>query len=302
VAHAATRRDSRRRGFLRQVLESTCDALREAGIPWVIGHFPYWLGLRLGFDAFTNHCSFLLQPEEIEQTLGGGRPEGAEGILATDINPEMPHDLFVVKDVRATGDEEAVAALREAAWTARSNGKLRILFEHPPASPSGSTYPIHESLESRLLDIAMACGARVRVTGSERTEKDQARLGEDSPAVYVDMIKVLDLPVLLEQVVAALGKPNGAGATGAVAFDTEVGQATLQVDTEGFHVRRRIEPDSTPVGFPGQGLAQMLTGYRSAKTVAYVEQKELDDAAADMLERLFPRFWRLSRDTKQVYK
>jgi len=298
---AATRPDRRNLGLFRRLLEETGEELRRAGIPWVIGRVPYALGRRLGFSVFTNYSCFILHPEEIEQTLGPRRPEGAEDIIAVDESPDIREDTLVVTDVRAETESDAVVALREAAWVARSRGKIRILFEYPPASAPGSRYPIHAGRRSPLLVVAMVCTARVRLSGSERDEDDTAAEEERKETENTDMVKLLDLPAVLEQVLAAIAPPPDRCPEGAVAFDTDAGSATIRSGPQGWSVEEGTAPDATLVPLPADAIAQVITGYRAVRTQAYLYQAEIPPRAADLLEALFPRFWRFSRNERWVY-
>lgn len=298
ICGGGTRFGRRGTGYFRRLLEATFDDLGNAGIPWIFGHAPYGLGRSLGFHVFSNHSHFILRPEEIEQTLGGGRPEGVEGMLSFDSSPEFADDLLLVTDVRAESENDRIQALREAAWTARSSGKLRIMFEQPPVAAPGSTYPIHEKSQTALLVAAMACGARVRTVGSEHAEEgDRAEI---EGAIPEDMVKLLDLAPVVEQVLSVLDIDLSTCPHGSVAFDTEAGQATLAIDSGGWRVQEGMTPDALPVALPAEAVAQILIGYRSAETQAYYYQVEVAAEALQLLDHAFPRLWRFTRDQQRV--
>jgi len=301
LSAGSTREDLRGQGYFRQLLEDTFDELRAAGIPWIIARLPYAVGLRFGFQVFTHNSAFVLRPEEIEQTFGGGRPEDTEGMLTIDESPGIQENLLVVTRERSLSEAESVAALREAAWIARSRGKSRILFEHPPAPGPGSHYPIYPARHTPLMVTAMAGGARVRIAGSE-PEEDEEDASEGATTVFkADMVKLLDLRAVFEQVLAALGTAGSSCPGGSVSFDTEAGQATITVGADGWHVAEGIGPHALRVPFPADAVAQMITGHRSASTLAYMYQKEIPREAAGILDTLFPRFWRFSRNESWIY-
>jgi len=297
----ATRDDLRRQGYFRRLLGDCCDDLREAGIPWLVARLPYPVGLRLGFEVFSHNSAFVLRPEEIEQTFGGGRPENADAMLAIDETPGIQEDLLVVTRERALDEFESVSALREAAWVARCSGKSRILFEHPPAPGPGLHYPIYPTRHTPLMVMAMTAGARVKVAGSEPEEDEDETQKERPLASKADMVKLLDLSLALEQALAAVGKPNGGYPTGAIALDTEAGQATIAVRPHGWKVSEGLAPGVAVAPLPAQAVAQLIIGYRSAKTSAYLHQKDLPPEAGEILDALFPRFWRFSRNESWVY-
>jgi len=301
LSAGATREDLRGQGYFRQLLDDTYDELRAAGLPWIIGRLPYAAGLRFGFQVFTHNSAFVLRPEEIEQTFGGGRPENTDGMLTIDESPGVQEDLLVVTRERALSEAESVAALREAAWIARSRGKSRILFEHPPTPGPGSHYPIYPTRHTPLMVTAMAGGARVRIAGSEPDEDDDETVERQATVFRADMVRLLDLKTVLEQVLAVVGPAAGSCPSGSVAFDTEAGQATITVGADGPRVADGIAPGALLVPLPADAVAQMITGHRSASTLAYVHQKEIPREATALLDALFPRFWRFSRNESWVY-
>jgi GNAT superfamily N-acetyltransferase len=294
----ATREDRRGQGHFRTLLEDTLAALRQAGIPWIVGRLPYGLGQLLGFAAFTNYSSFLLRPEEIEQTLAGGRPDGMEGRLTYAEFPDIQEDLLLVTDVDAQTEFECVQALREAAWIARSRGKARIVFEHPPAALPGSRYPIHDCRQTTLTMAAMTCFARVRITGADADEEKE----EVDHAVAADMIRIVDLAEAVRLVTAASGVPSGHCPRGVVALDDAAGQATITVGPGSVEATPGLQAGAPVVPFSAAIMAQILTGYRSAKTLAYQAPSPIAGPAIEMLDCLFPRFWRFSRNEKWLSK
>jgi hypothetical protein len=298
----ATRGDRRGRGHFRRLLEDTCEQLQRAGGLWLVGRLPYRIGRALGFRAFTHHSVFQLPPEEIEQTLGGGRPEGAEGILRVAASPNFQEDLLVIADAKAADEEEAVKALRGAAWAARSSGKAQILFEHPPVAVPGERYPIHATRHTPLLVTAMICHARVRVSGSEVDEAKSPSHAPLSPVVHADMVRLLNLPRLLERVLAVLEKPECGYPAGSVAFDTDVGKATLSSGPNGWQVADDIASGAHPIPFTPDLIAQVIAGYRSVETLAYLHQVGVPKDVARFVDTIFPRFWRFSRSGLWVYK
>ncbi len=282
----------------RELLAACCGDLRAAGVPWLAARLPYALGRELGFETFTHNSAFVLRPEEIEQTFGGGRPDNPEGMLVFDESPDIQEDLLVVARERDLDEGEAVAALREAAWIARSRGKSRILFEYPPAPGPGLNYPIYATRHTPLMVMAMAAGARVRVSPSEPQEDADEEENGRSRNVRCDMVRLTDLAAALQAVLEVSGGPAQRAdiKPGAVAFDTDAGQATLEATLAGWHVRAGIAAGLAPVPLRAGAVAQMILGYRSARTLAYLHQVEIPPQAADILEALFPRCWRFSRN------
>ena len=293
----ATREGARGRGHFRALLDDAVRELREAGIAWLFGRMTYGLGQRLGFAVFTNYSSIVLRPEEIEQTLGGGRPEGEmTPLLTVEESAEFQEDLLLVTEVGARTEFECVQALREAAWIARSRGKMRILFEHPPAAQPGSRFPIHDRRQTTLTQMTMSCGARIRVLESDSDEDKE----EADPLVPADMVRLVSLPIALAQVLEAGGVLDERCPRAAVGLSTDAGEATLTVGESRGEVSEGLAPGALPAPFTAASLAQILTGYRSAKTIVYHDQRPIAPQSAEILDRVFPRYWRFSRNERWV--
>lgn len=287
-----------REAFLVDLLENLVGDLRSAGMPWIIGRLPFGLGQDLGFAAFTHYSCFILRPEEIEQTLGGRRAPNAADKITIQHDSDYQDDLLLVTDVRAETQEDCIDVLREAAWVARSNGKARILFEQPPVGLPGSDYAIHDTRQSILLDISMACHARVRVEASD-AEMETDELGHTIPT---DMVRILSLPSLVGLVAEAADGDLADSPNGSVAFDIPAGQATITTAEGRCEVVDEVAYGAELASFSAPAVAQILTGFRSATTQAYLDEVTIERDARRLLDRLFPRFWRFSRNEKWLLR
>ena len=297
LAHASTTiaRRSMAGKLLGALIENAAGDLRQAGLPWMIGRMPYELGDQLGFRAFTHYSAIFARPEEVEQTVGSGRPQGYEDRIVVEQSPDFRKDYLVVTDAQAETEGEAIHVLREAAWVARSNGKARIYFEHPKAGLPGSVYPIHETRDSALTDIATACDARIRMNDSEGEA-----LNKDRVTLQTDMVRMTDLPTLLRQVLEVNGVDPATCPDGSIAFAVDEGIATLTVADGKLEVADVERNGAERIGFSAADIVQIVTGFRSATTQGYLDELEDPRKAMRFLDYLFPRFWRFSRCDRWV--
>jgi hypothetical protein len=292
LVHAGTTiaRRSMATDLLGALLDNAGADLRQAGLPWIIGRLPYELGDPLGFRAFTHYSAIFARPEEIEQTIGGGRPRGYENRITVEESPGFRKDYLIVTDVQAETELQAIQVLREAAWVARSNGKARIYFEHPTAGLPGSVYPIHETRDSALTDIATACDGRVRMNDSE-----SEALNKDRVTLLTDMVRMTDLPTLLAQVLEVNGVDVATCPEGSIAFSVDEGTATLTVSDGRLEVADVERSGAERIDFSAADIAQIVIGFRSATTQAYLDELVEPRETMRLLDHLFPRFWRFSR-------
>jgi hypothetical protein len=56
------------------------------------------------------------------------------------------------------------------------------------------------------------------------------------------------------------------------------------------------------VRWPSAALGQLVTGYASARVLAAMHETPLPDDALALLDSLFPRQWRVSRNESWTYK
>lgn len=81
-----------------------------------------------------------------------------------------------------------------------------------------------------------------------------------------------------------------------VALDTDAGAVTI-VSREGrVAAHTGIAPGERALQWPSSALAQLVTGYRSAETLALLHDLELPPEAQALLSALFPTCWRFSRN------
>ena len=292
VEDAATRDDRRREGHFRAILEDTFAALHATGFSFVVTHGRYQLYRRFGFAVFTHHVGLWVTPEQIEAGLGSLGQGSGGGWLAVDESPYIHPDLLLVTDVRADTLPQCREALREAAALARERGKARILFEVPRAPSYGQRYPLYPSPETPLAALVRACGGEVRLAGADpdgRTVPD------------ADWIKVLDAAGLVSQVTQRFPS-GGPYPSGSAAFVTDAGVLTITRLGGRVTVRPEIATGSPAIRWPSSALAQLVTGYQSAEVLAAIHGTPLPPGCAALLDALFPRCWRFSRNESWTYR
>lgn len=293
ICDVATREDRRDEGHFRRIVEHTFASLRASGIPLVITHGRYQLYRRFGFEVFTHHCGIFTTPEQIERELGGQAPEGAEQLLVVDEGKYTQENLFLVTDVRATTFAESSSALQAAAALARRRGKAEILFECPAAPSYGSRYPVYPSLETPFTVLARSCGARVCVQGAAP---------EDGLIPDADWIRVLDAMPFVREALRGLEKPVQSLPKGMICLDTDVGSVAIESLGKDVAVSEEVKPGAVRVKWPSSALAQLVTGYRSVGLLSAIHSTPLPVEAMGLLEILFPRRWRLSRNESWTYR
>jgi GNAT superfamily N-acetyltransferase len=293
ICDVATREDRRGEGHFRRIMEHTFSSLHAAGIPLVITHGRHQLYRRFGFDVFTHHCGIFVTPQQIEGILGAQAPGEVNHLLVVEDRQAVQDDLLLITEVKATTPSECKAALQSAAALARKRGKARILFEHPPAPSYGSRYPIYLSLETPFTALARACGAQVCIQGADP---------ESGSIPDADWIKVLDTAAFLREALLGLGESRQSLPVGTICFDTDAGAATIESTGEGAVVSEEIRPDAVRVRWPSSALSQLVTGYQPARVLNVIHNTSLPAETMILLETLFPRRWRLSRNESWAFK
>jgi GNAT superfamily N-acetyltransferase len=288
----ATREDRRREGHFRTIMERMLADLRAAGISCVTTHGPSALYRRFGFHVCTHHCGLFITPAEIEQRaprLRGRAAEGGAGeeLLEVDDHPQFVPDLLVVSEVRAWTFAEARAALLRAAALARQRGKTRILFEHPRAD-----HRLHPSLETPFSELARACGAQMIVTSADP---------EGRRVDHADWYKVLDTHGFLADAVPLRPVKQSALPEASVTFETDAGTATIRGAAEGATVIPGACEGAWRLAWPTSAVAQLALGHTSAAALVEMHGIPLPLEPLAMLDALFPRWWRLSRNEEWVF-
>jgi hypothetical protein len=291
VNDVATCVDRRREGHFRALMEHTYQRLRQDGYSLILLHGRYPLYRPLGFTVFTHHSGILLTPEQIERALGA-EGDGDHSMLQFDDGRHIQPGLLVVTQVQADSLAESVAALRAAAALARDKDRDRILFEHPPA-PCGERYTAYGSPETALTALARTCGAEVRLQGADP---------ESGSIPDADWIKVLDASMLVRQVLACRRASVGTLPEATLALDTDAGAVTLVSHDGQVAAREGIAPGERALPWPSSALAQLVTGYRSAETLALLHGLELPPEARALLSALFPTCWRFSRNESWAFR
>jgi hypothetical protein len=308
VNDVATRMDRRREGHFRALMEHTYELLRQAGYSLILLHGRYPLYRALDFEVFTHHCGIFITPEQIERALGPGEEVNDPKLLQIDDYRGIHPDLLVVTQVKYGSLSECAASLRAAAALAREKDRTRILFEHPPA-PCGKRYEIHASPETAFTALARTCGAEVRLQGADP---------ENGAIPDADWIKVLDAAALVGQVIDSRAKapPLGPPRTvhggeeergntlpnATVALETDAGAVTIASRKGQVAAHAGIAPGERALHWPSSALAQLVTGYRSADTLAQLLGLELPPEARSLLSALFPPCWRFSRNESWTFR
>jgi hypothetical protein len=114
-----------------------------------------------------------------------------------------------------------------------------------------------------------------------------------------DWIKVLDAPLLLAEVLRL--QPPRLAPNGAVCLDTDAGHASIECRDGAITVTVGLLVGAPVVSWPAQALAQLVTGYQSAATLAALHGPAALESLA-LLGALFPRRWRLSRNESWTYE
>jgi GNAT superfamily N-acetyltransferase len=291
ILNVATREDRRREGHFRDIMEHAFSSLRAAGIPLVCTHGRYSLYRRFGFGVFTHHCGIFASPELIEKRLGAPVSEEGRSLLIIDEHKALKEDLLLISDVRARTLSECRTALQAAAAVARERGKTRILFEHPAAPSYGSRYPIYASPETPLTALARACGAEVRLRGAD-PERDSIP--------DADWIKVLDADALVRGALNGL-QPSPPLPQATVCFLTDAGVAVIESLSGRLTVSGQPKAGANIVQWPSSALAQLVTGYQSARVLAAIQGTAFGPEALALLTMLFPQCWRFSRNESWVF-
>jgi GNAT superfamily N-acetyltransferase len=292
ILNVATREDRRREGHFRAIMEHAFASLRAAGIPLVCTHGRHSLYRRFGFGVFTHHCGVFASPELIERNLGAPLSEEGRCLLVIDEHKALREDLLLISDVKARTLSECRTALQAAAALAQERGKTQILFEHPAAPSYGSRYPIYASPETPLAALARACGAEVRLQGADP---------EGGSIPDADWIKVLDAEALVREALNG-PQPSPPPPQAAVALDTDAGFVVIESLSGRLTVSGAPEAGANVVQWPSSALAQLVTGYQSARVLAAIQGTAFGPEALALLTILFPQCWRFSRNESWVFK
>lgn len=293
IGDVATREDRRGEGHFRSIMEDTFSSLRAAGIAVVVTHGRYQLYRGFGFEVFTHHSGIFVTPQSIERTLGVDSSKEAAKLLVIEDRQAVKEDLLLITQVKADSPAGCKAALQAAAALALERDKARILFEYPPAPSYGSRYPIYETLETRFVALARTCGAEVRVQGADP---------EGGAIPDADWIRVLDAAGFVTQALGCLEGQKEGLPEGAICFDTDAGAVTIESSGDGVVTWPEVRPDAPIVKWPSSALAQLVTGYRSAEVLSAIQGTALSPEVTVLLNGLFPRCWRLSRNESWAFR
>jgi hypothetical protein len=63
-----------------------------------------------------------------------------------------------------------------------------------------------------------------------------------------------------------------------------------------------LQPGAPGLQWPSSALAQLATGYRSAEMLGMLHGIKMPPRALALLQALFPRRWRLSRNESWTFK
>lgn len=292
ICDVATREDHRYEGHFRALMEATFTRLQGAGIPLVLTHGRFPLYRRFGFEVFTHHSGIFITPEQITQCLGMGDATKVETYLTIEDRSAIIDGMLLVTEVRAQTWDEYKRALRIAAAVAQERHKSHILFEYPPAPSYGSRYPLYKTLDTQFMTLAQECGAQVSVQNANP---------ESGIIPDADWIKVLDMHAFLEAVMVCLDLPPSLPVV-EIGFNTDVGAVTLNNTARSVQVRSGIAENTFTLDWPASAVAQLVTGYQSAKTLSMIYNTPLPDTVFALLNALFPKTWRLSRNESWTYK
>jgi hypothetical protein len=267
-------------------MEHAFSSLRTAGIPLVCTHGRYPLYRRFRFEVFTHHCGIFATPELIERKLGARASEEGRSLLVIWEHKRLKEDLLLISDVKARTLSECTAVLQAAAAVARERDRARILFEHPAAPSYGSRYPIYRSLETPFTALARACGAEVRIQGANP---------EGGSIPDAEWIKVLDAAAFVREALRCI-QPRPPLPEATVGFDTDAGVVIIESLSGRLRVLDDAKAAPKTVQWPSSALAQLVTGYQSAKVLAAIGGTPFGPEVLALLTILFPQNWRLSRN------
>lgn len=292
ILDVATRKDRRWEGHFRGIMEEGFQRLQNAGIPLVGCHGRYQLYRRYGFEVFTYNCGIFIRPESIEEKLGAQTlANPSDWIKVSDVQFVL-EDLLLVFRVRGRNYEEARQSLLAAASLARQKGKARILFEHPEAPSYGSTYPMYTSPETPLANLARACGGRLVVQGANP---------EEGTVPDADWLKVLDVPLLVEQALNCLNASHMEAPTGVVQIDTDAGSCSIESNGQAIWMDRVKKTSTREITLPATAFCQLVTGYQSIAVLDSIYQLGLPGDTIEIINILFPPTWRFSRNESWTY-
>jgi hypothetical protein len=117
-----------------------------------------------------------------------------------------------------------------------------------------------------------------------------------------DWIKVLDALAFVREVLGVLDAPGAPLPDGEVCLDTDVGAVTIACRGGRATEHEGRRPGVETAAWPSGALAQLVTGYRSVETLCMLYQTPLSPQALALLDGLFPRRWRLSRNESWTYR
>lgn len=292
INDVATREDCRGRGHFRALLEHTFSSLVENEVSLVLVHGEAELYRRFGFDVFTHQSGIFTTPDQIARALGTGIPDDMDRWFIAEESRHVKEDLLLIVDVMADNISECRNALLAAAALAREKGKSRILFEHPFAPSAGSVYPIYETAETPFAAFARSCGATVVTQGADPLS---------GSIQHADWIKILNPASFLDEAIECTAKPVLLLPETRVGFETEAGSVMIASSFGEIRVGEEIERNATRIKWPSSALAQLVTGYRSAESLAEIHRTSLPEDAMFLLSALFPPQWRFSRNESWTY-
>jgi hypothetical protein len=285
----ATREERRREGHFRAVLEYTFADLRRTGITTVNCHGESHLYRRFGFEVYAHHCGLHITPELVAHRLETAVHDGWETWMELEDHPHLAADLLLITGPRVETLAQAKAMLQTAAALAGERGKERIVIELP-SEPGARAFP---SADSPLVALALACGGQLTLQGADP---------EGRSIAHADWIKVLDAPGFLREALSLLPPPPAPIPQAAVSFDTDAGAVTLRASSAGVEATPGVAPDALRVAWPSGTLAQLALGYASAAVLAETHNTPLPAGACALLEALFPRQGRVSRNESWVFR
>ena len=288
ISDVATREERRREGHFRAILEHSFADLLATGITTVVCHGESHLYRRFGFEVYAHHCGLIITPELIARRLGTEVHAGWETWIELNDHPHLAADLLLITNARAETLSRAKAMLQTAAALAGERGKERIVFELS-SEPESRAFP---STDSPLVALALACGGQLTLQGADP---------EGRPIAHADWIKVLDAPGFLREALSLLPPPPGPLPQAAVSFDTDAGAVTLRASSAGAEATPGVASDAPRVVWPSGALAQLALGYASAAVLAEIHNAPLPAGACALLEALFPRQGRVSRNESWVF-
>lgn len=281
----ATREDRRRGGHMSGMMQEVSQRLVAAGIPALLLHGDEGLYRRFGFVTYTHHSGIFLTPAQIAHEVGIQDEADLKGFRM--ITEGVLPDLLVAQYPGCRDLDEAVAVLQILAGQALALGKARILLEEPP--PTRFIIRYYRTIETPLVHVARMCGGEHIVAGSDPVGRRLA---------HADWIRILDAPRMVEQFLAINGAPKRA--SGELTMRTEAGAFTIVAENGVAHVTPAPSMRHA-LPWPAQALAQLLMGYQTATFLGGYYDVPLPKEAAVLLDALFPRRWRFSRNESWIY-